>query len=99
MYTTSGGDSNLNQLLLEKSDGSFWLVLWLEESSWDPVNCVPVSVAPENIGIELNNSYHTTSDYQFDSNGNVTRVDQPMNGNRASLTVTDQISIVEIRRN
>ena len=99
MYTTSGGDSNLNQLLLEKSDGSFWLVLWLEESSWDPVNCVPVSVVPENIGIELNNSYHTTSDYQFDSNGNVTRVDQPMNGNRASLTVTDQISIVEIRRN
>jgi hypothetical protein len=98
-YTISGGDSNLNQLLLEKSDGSFWLVLWLEESSWDPVNCVPVSVAPENIGIELNNSYHTASDYQFDSNGNVTPFDQPMNGNWASLTVTDQISIVEIKHN
>lgn len=98
-YTISGGDSNLNQLLLEKSDGSFWLVLWLEESSWDPVNCVPISVAPENIGIELNNSYHTTTDYQFDSNGNVTRFDQPMNGNWASLTVTDKISIVEIKHN
>ena len=98
-YTISGGDSNLNQLLLEKSDGSFWLILWLEESSWDPVNSVPVSVAPENIGIELNNSFRTTTDYQFDSNGNVTRFDQPMNGNWANLTVTDKISIVEIKRN
>lgn len=96
-YTISGGDSNLNQLLLEKSDGSYWLVLWLEESSWDPVNCQPVSVAPENIGIELGSTYHTTNDYQFDTNGNVTRFNQPMNGAWASLTVTDQISIVEIK--
>jgi hypothetical protein len=98
-YTIAGGDSNLKQLLLEKSDGSFWLVVWLEESSWDPVNCVPIPVAPENIGIELGNSYHATTDYQFDSNGNVTPVDQPMNGNQASLTVTDNISIVEIKHN
>jgi hypothetical protein len=98
-YTFSGGDSNLNQLLFEKSDGSFWLVLWLEESSWDPVNCVPIAITPENIGIELNGSYQTTTDYQFDSSGNVTTFNQPMNGNWASLTVTDQISIVEIQNN
>ncbi len=98
-YTISGGDSNLNQLLLEKSDGSFWLVLWLEESSWDPVNCVPTAVTPENIGIELSNSYHTTTDYQFDSSGNVTQFNQPMNGSGTSLTVTDQVSVVEIKHN
>jgi hypothetical protein len=98
-YTISGGDSNLNQMLFEKSDGSFWLVLWLEESSWDPVNCAPIAVTPENIGIELNGVYHTTTDYQFDSNGNVTPFNQPMNGNLASLTVTDQISIIEIQHN
>lgn len=98
-YVISGGDSNLQKLLFEKSDGSFWLVLWLEESSWDPVNCVPLAVAPQSIRMELNNSYHTTTNYQFGSSGNVTRFDQPMNGNWTTLTVTDQISIVEIKHN
>jgi hypothetical protein len=98
-YTISGGDSNLNQLLFEKSDGSFWLALWLEESSWDPANCAPIAVTPENIGIELTGAYHTTNDYQFDSNGNVARFNQPMNAGWASLTVTNQISIVEIHHN
>jgi hypothetical protein len=98
-YVVSGGDSNLNQLLLEKSDGSFWLVLWLEESSWDPANCASIAVKPESIGVELTGSFHTVSDYRFDSNGNVTQVDQPMQGNLSSVTVTDQVSIVEIKHN
>jgi hypothetical protein len=98
-YTISGGDSNLNQLLLEKSDGSFWLVLWLEESSWDPVHCIPVSVTPEKISLGLTSAYHTATDYQFDTTGNVTRSAQTMNGTSSSLTVTDQISIVEIQHN
>jgi len=96
-YILSGGDSNLNHLLLEKSDGSYWLVLWLEEPGWDPVNVAPISVSSQNITIELNGAYTTLSDYQFDSSGNVTRFNQPMNGNSASLTVTDQVSIVEIK--
>jgi hypothetical protein len=96
-YILSGGDSNLNHLLLEKSDGSYWLVLWLEEPTWDPVNVAPISVSSQNITIELNGAYTTLSDYQFDSSGNVTRFNQPMNGNSASLTVTDQVSIVEIK--
>jgi hypothetical protein len=92
----SGGDSNLNHLLLEKSDGSYWLVLWLEEPSWDPANSVPLSVNPENIGIELPSGWTTTADYQFNSSGTYYAFNQPMSNGWASLTVTDQLSIVKI---
>ena len=95
-YSIAGVDSNLNHLLLQKSDGSYWLVLWLEEPSWDPVIAAPIAVNPENIGINLGSGFATTTDYQFDSNGNVTSFNQPMNGNWTSLTVTDQISVVKI---
>lgn len=95
-YSISGADSNLDHLLLQKSDGTFWLALWLEESSWDPATDTPISVAPENIGIVLDGSHQAVADYQFDTSGNVTRFNQPMNGNLTSLTVTDRISIVEI---
>jgi hypothetical protein len=98
-YLISGGDSNLNHLLLEKSDGSYWLVLWLEEPSWNPVNVTPIKVTPENIGLKLNGAYATTMGYQFDSNGNVTANNLTMNGYSASLTISDQITIVEIHPN
>jgi hypothetical protein len=95
-FAISGGDGNLNHLLLAKSDGSYWLVLWLEESSWDTVNSVPVAVTPENIGITLDGAHAATTDYQFNATGNVVAFNQPMNGNLTSLTVTDQVSIVKI---
>jgi hypothetical protein len=96
-YQLSGGDTNLNHLLLEKSDGSYWLVLWLEEPSWDPVNITPISVAPEDITLELNGAYTPTTAYQFDSTGSVTPVNLTMSTYYANLTVTDQLTIVQIR--
>ena len=95
-YTIVGADSNLDHLLLQKSDGSYWLAIWLEEPSWDPVHTTPLAVSPENIGINLGNGYAATTDYQFDSSGNVTPFNQPMTGSQTSLTVTDQISVVKI---
>ena len=98
-YVISGGDSNLNHLLLQKSDGSYWLVLWLEEPSWDPVNVAPITVTPENIGLELNGAYVTTRDFEFNSNGNLSANNLTMNGYWTNLTISDQITIVEIHPN
>ena len=95
-YSIVGGDPNLDHLLLQKSDGSYWLALLLEEPSWDPVHAKPLTVSPENIGINLGNGYAATTDYQFGSNGSVTSFNQPMDGSQTSLTVTDQISVVKI---
>lgn len=95
-YAISGAGPTLNHLLLQKHDNSFWLVLWLEQSSWDPANVKPIAVAPQNIGINLSSSFKTVSNYQFNATGGVSRFNQPMSGNWASLTVTDQVSIIEI---
>jgi hypothetical protein len=95
-YQILGGDSNVNHLLLQKSDGSYWLALWLEEPSWDPANVVSLPVTPENIGIQLGPGYTTTTDYQFNNTGNVVAFNQPTIGNIASLTLTDQVSIIQI---
>jgi hypothetical protein len=95
-FLISGGDSNVKHLLLQKKDGSYWLVLWLEEPSWDPVACQPLSVSPQNIGIELDGSHTTVSNFQFNSNGSYYEFNQPMDNGWASLTVTDQISVIKI---
>ena len=71
-------------------------MLWLEEPSWDPVNAAPISVTPENITLELNGAYTTITAYQFDDTGNVSPIDLTMSTYYASLTVTDQLTIVQI---
>lgn len=93
-YSLTGGDASLNHLLLEKSDGSFWLVLWLEVPSWDPVKAAPVSVSPETVSLELPSTYPAPTAYQFDINGNISRT--TLSGNPASLNISDQITIIQI---
>jgi hypothetical protein len=95
-YAIAGGDATLNHLLLQKQDGSFWLVLWLEQSSWDPVHAAPLPVAPQNVGVKLDPAYEAVTNFQFDSKGNMTAFNQPMNGVWTGLTVTDQITILKI---
>jgi hypothetical protein len=95
-YVLSGGDSNLDHLLLEKSDGSYWLVVWLEEPSWDPVNVVPITVTPENITLELNGAYTASTAYQFDASGDVNPINLTMNQYWVNLNVSDQLTIVRI---
>ena len=42
-YTISGDQTNLRQLLLQKRDGSFYLVLWRSTSVWDTTNQAPLN--------------------------------------------------------
>jgi hypothetical protein len=43
-YSVSGGGNNLEQVLLQKRDGSYWLLLWQAVSIWDANNQTNVSV-------------------------------------------------------
>jgi hypothetical protein len=94
-YSITGGGPSLNHLLLQKRDGSFWLILWLEEPSFDPVATTPITVTPQQITLTL-----AAPDIQqvlnWDTTGNATWTNAAMQGNTLSLTVSDQISIVKI---
>ena len=46
-YRVSGGDASMEQLLLQKRDGTFYLALWLEKSRYDGKTKSPVPVAEQ----------------------------------------------------
>jgi hypothetical protein len=95
-YSLQGGDSTLNHLLLQKRDGSFWLVLWLEQSSFDPVSASPESISPQEITLTLSPSDTAKEVVQFNNTGNVTTTNAAMTNSILPLTVTDQVTIVHI---
>jgi hypothetical protein len=94
-YSLEGGGPNLNHLLLQKRDGSFWLVLWLEEPSFDPATATPIAVTPQQVTLTLAvpNARQVLC---WDTEGNMTWSNVTMQGNTLSLMVSDQISIVKM---
>ncbi len=55
-YKLTGSTSGVKQLLLQKSDGKFYLVLWRDVSLWDPAKMTRQSVSPVNVGVSLPNA-------------------------------------------
>jgi hypothetical protein len=94
-YAIAGGGSTLNQMLLEKRDGSFYLVLWLEASGFDPVTATATTVPCEKITLTLQ-SPAAKQVMHWDTSGNVKTTLAKMQGSSLTLNVSDQITIVKI---
>src|SRR6266540_3469928 len=52
-YRLTGDTDGLRHLLLQKADGRFWLVLWVEKPSWDPAGGRELTVAAQPVGVRL----------------------------------------------
>jgi hypothetical protein len=52
-FRLSGDTDGLRHRLLQKADGRFWLVLWVEKPSWDPAEARALTVAPQPVAVTL----------------------------------------------
>ncbi len=98
-YSLTGGDSTLKQILFQKRDGSFWLVLWLEKSSWDEVNLVQTPVTPETTTLKLNSNYVVTNVGTLDNTGNMNWITTNPAASTETITVSDAVTLVKILPN
>jgi hypothetical protein len=95
-YSVIGGDSTLDRLLLQKRDGSFWLILWLEQSSYDEVNLVNTPVTPQQVTLNLGGNYFTPNVGTFDDNGNLNWTSTHTTSQSVPLSISDHPTIVKI---
>jgi Chitobiase/beta-hexosaminidase C-terminal domain len=95
-YSITGNTNTMQQLLLQKRDGSYWLVLWLEQSSYDVINNVSTPVTPQTVNLSIGVGSQLTNAIQFDNTGHATTMPLTGNGYSTSLILSDQVSIVEI---
>ena len=95
-YSISGGDASLSHTLLQKRDGSFWLVLWSEQSSYNASLNKPINVAQQNALLTLSGSAVASQLVTFDATGNAksTNLDQPTKS--LPLAITDQLTLIHI---
>jgi hypothetical protein len=93
-YHLNGGDSALRHVLFQKRDGSFYLAIWVEKSSYDMNSQTPTPVGSESVELDLPAGKQITQ-YQWDNAGTVTPL--PLrSGTALPLSVNDNLTILKV---
>jgi hypothetical protein len=96
-YTLAGQTQNVHHLLLQKSDGSFYLAIWLAVQSADPNNpSTAYDVAPQNVTLSANAPIGAATTYILDDSGNMTSSSTQITNQSLSIPVTDRITLVTL---
>jgi hypothetical protein len=95
-YGISGQTADTRQVLLEKRDGTFYLVLWQEVQGSTPGSNTVASITPQNIHIAFNAS-HTVTRYALTDQGSIPAQGVAQTTNALDFPVDDHVTILQIR--
>ncbi len=95
-YTVSGGDSTLNHTLLQRRNGTFLLMMWLERSSYDEIQNVATPVTPQAVVLNLNRNATVKKVSEFSETGNLSDVALVGSSTTVPMTISDQVTVVQI---
>jgi hypothetical protein len=95
-YALAGNMANVHQLLLEKRDGTYFLMLWLEVPGWNPSTGLPAMVTPQVVSLSLQKPPSSATQYSYASNWSLTGAPLAPNST-LSVPVTDAITFIHLR--
>ena len=96
-YTLSGQTQNVHHVLLQKSDGTFYLAIWLGVQDADPDNpSTTYTVAPQGVTLSANTPIGGATTYILDDSGNMTSSSAELTNGSLSISVTDRITLVAL---
>jgi hypothetical protein len=96
-YTLAGQTQNVHHLLLQNSDGSFYLAIWLAVQSADPNNpSTTYDVAPQTVTLTANTPIGAATTHVLDDIGNMTSSATQITNQSLSISVTDRITLVSL---
>jgi hypothetical protein len=94
-YSLTGDVDRLEHALLEKSDGAFFLALWVEKPSYDVDSKKLLTVATQSIRIETKNPM-TLNLHTLDDDGSM-HTSAMGTRQTATLEVSDKVTVLELR--
>jgi hypothetical protein len=94
-YALTGQTQNVDQVLLQKSNGTFYLALWLGVQSADPdAPSTTYNVAPQSVILSTNTPIGAATTYVLDDSGNQTSTSAELTNGSLSISVTDRVTLV-----
>jgi hypothetical protein len=93
-YSLSGDLTNVSQMLLQKRDGRFYLVLWQEVLGYDVDKDTYISVAPRRVTLKLSTPISEAAVYE--PNRQATLLRSYLNPTELLLQVPDRVVVVRL---
>ena len=90
----TGDTENVQQTLLQKRDGSFYLALWVEEPSWDRDARRNLVVSDRQLRLQLGDPVGTTTIYRFGADGRASSSSASPQAGELELSVNDKVTII-----
>jgi len=97
-YALNGSMDNVRQILFQKRNGDFYLMTWLEVSSWDAHAKVDLYPPSQQVVLTLQDSKKISGAilYAFNNSADVNIVNLTINNRQVNFNVTDKISIIKL---
>jgi hypothetical protein len=96
-YTLNGSMDNVRQILFQKRDGDFYLMLWMEVASWNTSAKIDLYPPPQQVLLTLHsNRISSATLYAFNNSADVNAFNLTINNNQVTFNATDKISIIKL---
>jgi hypothetical protein len=89
-------DRSLAHTLLQKADGSYYLILWLERSGFDAQTLRVMPVPAAEVRIKLQDTYGVADVTSFDENGTIETSAMSTAQSSLTLRVNDRLKVLRI---
>jgi hypothetical protein len=95
MWSLNGSTANVGQTLLEKADGTYFIVLWVDLPSDDPTTGDAYTIAPQAVTVDLGQTPTSATAYTYDSrfNFNPTKITP---STAINLTLTNTVTVLSL---
>jgi len=95
-YRLSGNMTNVHHTLLQKHDGTFYLILWQEVSGFDVNSTSNINVANHQVKLTLLQPIQSAVIYL--PNNSINPLEQDSNPNQINLNIADYPLVVELKK-
>ncbi|QRK04948.1 hypothetical protein JQX13_32675 [Archangium violaceum] len=95
-YSLTGNIADVQSVLLQKSNGDFYLNAWVEKSSWDVAKNAMIAVPSQAVTLSVPASIGSATLYTLDDQGNMTSSSVAITNNQLSLNLTDRVSVIKL---
>lgn len=91
-----GGSWPVQHILLQKRNGTYSLILWVEAQEWNPVTSTPIVVSPQPVTLTFMQNPTSLNVTTFNDDGTTQQTSLAASGGQATLTATNQVKIIDI---
>ena len=95
-YTLAGETKDVRQLLLQKRDGTYYLLLWLEVEGWNGDQQQTFSPAAQRVTVQLPAGFHQAQLHRQGTDGKMNENPLAIENNKASLAIYDRLQVLEL---